>query len=114
MADLALYASGVAAPVLNGNRYILGDIGPGAKGVMIIATRLNAGTLSFTFECRAKGDTVWNNTLGTPASTGTASATGTTSDVWSVDATGKDIAVTITAQSGAPYIVWNPRTEWGT
>jgi hypothetical protein len=88
-------------------RYILGNDSGGFAGVVTIGYDLNSGTSTYDFQCKVKGATTWVAQNAYPADSETPASTGTTTETWSIDGTGKQIALNVSAVSGSPRFTWD-------
>lgn len=88
------------------NRYILGDASPSAAGVITIGYDLNGGTSTYDFQVRVPGATTWVAANAYPADSTTPATSGTTTETWSIDATGKQVALNVSAVTGSPRFTW--------
>lgn len=90
-------------------RYLLGEVSPKYAGLVIIAFDLNSGTATYDFQCRTPGATTWDAINAYPADSETPATSGTTTETWTIDATGKEIAFNVSAKSGSPRFTWTTR-----
>jgi hypothetical protein len=108
MADVRIFTARAPYTVANGNRYLLGSGDAAWASQLAIQVDLNGGTLTYNFQVRVTGGTPWQAAIATPVSTGTAATSGTASDVWNIDASGKEVAVNMTAGTGSPLLTFAP------
>jgi hypothetical protein len=106
MADVFLTKAGELNGGIVVNRYILGDADSGRASQMSIQIFLNGGTATYAFQTKHRAQSTWQSAMAYPVSAPTTGATsGTTSEIWQIDASGKDIAVNVTAQATASPIL---------
>lgn len=88
------------------NRYILGDAGQFMEGGMrrlAVQCFLNAGTITYAFQCRVPGHVTWQAIQGIPQSAiGTPASSGSTSEVFQFTIDGLEFAINVTATTGSP------------
>lgn len=66
---------------------------------------LNGGTCAYAFQTRtAGGGLAWQATLANLASSSTPASSGSTSEVFMFECTGKEVAVNVSGTSGAPKL----------
>lgn len=108
MADVA-YGTAGAPKVIGDNNYILGDADSGRASQFAIQIELNGGAATYAFKVRVKGAETWQAAMAYPVSAPTTGATsGTTSNVWMLDASGKDVQVSCSGTSGSPELTFMP------
>jgi hypothetical protein len=95
-----------AGTTLAVNRYILGGGPPDWAGQVAIQIDLNGGTCSYAFQSRVGSAGAWQAATAYPVSTNVGATSGTGSDIWMIDASGKDIAVNVTATTGSPKLYY--------
>lgn len=91
------------------NRYIFADADSGRAAQFAIQFNLNGGTATYAFQVKVPGETTWQAAMAYPVDTPTTGATsGTTSNVWNIDASGKQVALNVTAATGSPQVTFFP------
>lgn len=110
MADIVFNTAGEAKIVAATNRYILGDASQGQASTIAFQVDLNGGTITVDFYSRLRGAGLsWQAALAYPVSAPTTGASSASaSNVWLIDATGKEVSLNVTAASGSPKIAWLP------
>lgn len=88
------------------NRYILGGGPQEWKGQLAIEIDLNGGTCTYDFVVRV-GSGAWVAASAYPVNALAAPVTsGTTTQVYMIDASGKDVAVNVTVATGSPQLYY--------
>lgn len=88
------------------NRYILGEFSQftvGGQRLLAAQCFLNAGTITYAFQCRVPGHVTWQAIQGRPQSAiGTPASSGSTSEVFQFQIDGLEFAINVTAITGSP------------
>lgn len=91
------------------DRYLLGDAEVGFASMVAIEFDLNSATATFDVQKRVTGATTWvASCLMYKATSATGVTSGTTTDVYTVDASGCEIAINVSSNNGSPKITWRP------
>ncbi len=108
MADVTLSTPALVTTMGN-NRYILGDADSGRASQFAIQIDLNGGAATYAFYVRVSPETAWAAAMAYPVSTPTTGATsGATSNVWMLDASGKQVSLDVSGTSGSPQLTYLP------
>lgn len=110
MADVKNNAAGVeiTVPSATTPRYLFGDGDSGCASQIVVEIDLNGATVAYNFQSRVTGATTWVAQIAFPVDTGTGTTSGSSSMVYQIDASGKEVALNISANDGAPKITWRP------
>lgn len=91
------------------NRYILGDAEVGFASMIAVEFDLNSAAATFDIQKRVTGSSTWvTSCLMYKATSATGVTSGTTTDVYTVDASGCEVAINVSANNGSPKITWRP------
>lgn len=110
MADVA-HGTARSPKIIGDNRYLIGDADSGRASQMAIQIELNGGAATYAFYVKVSGGgaTTWQAAMAYPVSAPTTGAlSGTTSNVWMIDCSGKDVAVDCSGTSGSPELTFAP------
>lgn len=110
MADVKYGAAGVEVTVTSATtpRYIFGNGDDGFASQIVVQVDLNGATVAYDFQSRVTGATSWVAQLAYPFNSATGTTSGSTTMGFQIDASGKDIALNISANDGAPKLTFRP------
>lgn len=104
MADIQVGSTFRGFTLTATNRHIIGG-GPDEWARQIaIEIDLNGGTCTYDFQCRVGG--AWVAAQAYPVNSSTAATSGTATQVWMIDSTGKQVAVNVTVATGSPQLYY--------
>lgn len=109
MADVRAPTAGAAISVIGVNRYIFGDAEVGFASQIVVEFDLNGATATYNFQSRVAGATTWVDQIAYPFNSGTGTTSGSGTQGYQIDASGKEIAINVSAVATAfPILTWRP------